>query len=322
MRVAFVLNGLTRDVEFLTGDLANLTIKLKEKYGIDSDFYCHFWSNQGVYFYDNTPFNGTIPIQNPLGIEKVLVNLDPVSYKISKSIDMQSDFVEYYHHLKSINHLVIKNFNTSQRSEYKHNKWRMFCNKFSQLYGFESAVQLVKESGVTYDAIIRFRYDVLYDSEKSIVALVNALKSQINNMVVQDFKKYSALTRYAETETITDLSKTLDSKFEYGMGDVMFLSSADNMIAYAENIYKNSIATLLKIQESLHYVYPTEIFWLNAALDKNISLTANSRLFSSIVRNKNELSKIYRQNISAAVSSLSNFRYPTDTFQGSIKNND
>lgn len=322
MRVAFVLNGLTRGLEFLADDLFKLTIDLKKTYNIDSDFYCHFWSDQGIYFYDNTSFKSNIPIQNPIGIKQVLKSLNPIEYKISKFVEMEPDFFEYYQHLKSLNYLFFKSLNTSQKAEYMHDKWRMFCNKFSQLYGFESAVQLVKESCVTYDAIIRFRYDVLYDSEKSIVALVNALKSQISNIVIQDFKKYSVLTRYAEVEITTDLSKTPDSKFEYGMGDIMFLSSADNMIAYSENIFKNSAATLLKIQESLHYIYPTEIFWLNAALDKNISLTVNTRLFNSIIRNKNELDKTYKQNINVAVSRLSNFRYPTDTFLGNIKNND
>lgn len=318
MRIAFVLNGLTRDLEFLADDLIDLTNILKKKYNIDSDFYCHFWSNQGVYFYDNNPFEGTIATQNPKGVEKILKSLDPVLHKISKPIDMEPEFLKYYHHVKSTNYELFNSLSTKQRAGHRHSKWRMFCNKFSQLYGFESVMSLVKQSKISYDAVIRFRYDVLYDSEKNTDMLVKAIKTQTDNLIIQDMRKYSSTNKYSEQDMIYSVSSdTFDSNFEYGMGDVMFLSSLDNMINYSEDLYKKSTEYLLKIDESFHFVYPTEIFWLSAALSKNIPVTINIRLYNAIIRHKDELSKNYKQNINATVDSLSHFRYPIDTFEGS-----
>lgn len=187
-RIAVVLTGLVGDQHRIAHLLKGSFDYLSEDFGLDFDFYCHFWSNDNRYPMD---FDHKIigHIKFP---EENIAHIDHVKEVFSPVASTTSDYMELYEHFLAVGNdydsplhcekireldtmfrdkKIHKNFFIDVVPESAHGLyedwlayltgWIHFVTQTSQVLSAAKGTKLVVDSGIQYDAVIRWRFDNL-----------------------------------------------------------------------------------------------------------------------------------------------------------------
>ena len=189
MKIAIMLAGLLIDKIDTLPHIKQMFDYIATRNNIEIDYYCHFWAPENMYPY-NIDYNSTnivVPWENMGSINYAMDVFKPVDFKISNYTDMlpyfnaySNEFSKKHVWLKDVfsnsdsfinkdihRRFFVDNFNNPVYDFDKwwayHIKWCQFVHQMSQIYSTSQTMKLVANSGVDYDAVIRWRYDVLFD---------------------------------------------------------------------------------------------------------------------------------------------------------------
>lgn len=207
MKIAIFLTGLIIDKKDTLVHIKRMFDYWSEKNNIKIDVYAHFWDSIGLYpytiNYDDTMIK--VPWENKGSVDYAIDLFKPVSYKISKYTDLHDYFIKFlYDNKHYTNDPWIKEIHSSvltarffnkdihkrffvdnfDRPEYQfdlwwsyHVKWCQFVHVASQAYTAAQSLKMIIESGNTYDAVLKWRFDLICDYKTHNNRLVEVMKT-------------------------------------------------------------------------------------------------------------------------------------------------
>jgi hypothetical protein len=211
MKLAIFLTGLIIDKRKVLPHIKRIFDFWAETNNIEIDIYCHFWDSESIYPYhiDYNSTKITVPWENAGSVNYAIDILKPVDYTISKFTDTHNYFLKYINALtefqpnswnKDIQDAIIsekflqKNIHTRYFVEESNNcvhdfnlwwsyhvRWCQFIHVISQAYTTHKALQLIINSDKTYDAVLKWRYDLLCDYKTHNDKIINAMHTPFVN---------------------------------------------------------------------------------------------------------------------------------------------
>lgn len=203
------LTGLIKEKTDVLPHIKKMFDYLAIRNGISIDYYCHFWdpSNRYPYNIDDTEFKITVPKESNESINYAIDIFDPTNYSVVPYKNMYdgylSWFIQTHYNVQSAdkftetvkycfdNHLFynktinkkffIDNFVDDVDKKFNnwwfhHISWCTFSHKFSQLYSASSMMELISNSNKDYDAILKWRYDVIANYHRYESRIIETLK--------------------------------------------------------------------------------------------------------------------------------------------------
>lgn len=241
-RTALILTGLIQDRQNMIPVIEKIISKLAT-HGHEIDVYCHQWNEDNRFLFE--PFDKSIinslPIEQTDNVTLLNNTLSPHSLIVNNFSDMKKEF-EYYlkyaldftRDYDSISkydisyntyNLPNKNFDNPSISEKINlltlaNSWRIFVNKFSQMYSFIEVCKEIERSNKDYDNVLRWRYDV-FTNHRNISNISNMLNNKINGV-----RFNGAWLQFNSIKTKTDIQ------------NIPFINTdAHNKVVYLEDLW-------------------------------------------------------------------------------------
>lgn len=196
MRVAIFLTGLIQDRFSVIPHIKKMFDVIGHNHGIDFDYYCHFWNPQNKYPYylDDSVVKIKLPSEDSRNARKVVDFLKPKNHAVSsydeilpyyeKVFDNQlrTQPSEWKHHLKNVladrkfaNKTIHERFfsftfehphNCFREWFHLHSDWCKVVHNISQVFSASKCAKMIASSDMKYDAILKWRYDLVFDYHK------------------------------------------------------------------------------------------------------------------------------------------------------------
>lgn len=210
MKIAIYLTGLIIDKPQTLPFIKTMFDNFASRNDLQIDFYCHFWDNTNIYPY-NIDYNSTlikVPQENRRSVQNAINVFKPVHYKTTEFASLYPRFVDYYSQIHKHNQWVCESLNTVADScKFKnihsnyflenyidpvdafdrwwhlHVNWCRYIHLISQAYTASAGANMVRASGIEYDAVIKWRYDVVADLISNNNKFLNAIRHCVNNNV-------------------------------------------------------------------------------------------------------------------------------------------
>jgi hypothetical protein len=203
MKIAVILTGLLIDKVKTLPHIKKMFDFISSRNNIEIDYYCHFWAPEKMYPY-SVNYHSTkivVPWENQGSIDYAKSVFEPVDCKVSNYADILPYFDVYSAELSkhdnwlkdvfSSKHLFVnqdihKRFfvDNFEDPAYQfdvwwayHINWCQFIHQVAQMYSTSQSMKLVADSNINYDAVIRWRFDVLFDYKGFEETLVNLIRS-------------------------------------------------------------------------------------------------------------------------------------------------
>lgn len=205
MKIAIMLTGLLIDKLNTLPHIKKMFDYIASRNNIDIDYYCHFWAPEKMYPY-NVDYHSTkivVPWENQGSIDYAKDIFKPINSKVSNYSDILPYFDTYATELSKTdawlneafsskhlftNHDIHKRFFVDNFDHPSHEfdkwwtyhiNWCQFVHQTAQVYSTSESMKLVAASNINYDAVIRWRFDVLFDYkgfEGMLVSLFQNIK--------------------------------------------------------------------------------------------------------------------------------------------------
>lgn len=322
-KIAIVLTGVIKNnIESL--HLVNSIIKdLRSDFHID--VFCHCWDSNDKFTMNvdliDEVINKELPSENH-DIEGTLQEIfSPSAIIKSKFSEMYSPYyLEYLHYVEDKSHIidflnsastslsVIKNFKNMESNNKNYSikdkiktlqlfdSYVTFINKFSQMYAFSETLRHVKNED-NYDAVIRWRYDVVTNKEfiPNIKKMIHSMNDGIcvngawlqHNSVktVHDVfnKPFINTDDFNKIIYLQDLFWCVSKNYFDAISDDKFLKRYSENIVDITNIYKRTSQDI--------FMNSHAIFW-KTLVECKVPISVNNKdakISSFIVRNSKGL---------------------------------
>lgn len=200
MKIAIMLTGLLIDKVNTLPHIKKMFDYIASRNNIEIDYYCHFWAPEKMYPY-SIDYHSTkivVPWENQGSINHAIDIFKPLNSKVSSYSDILPYFEQFTVNLKDpwlkevfsskhlfVNHDIHKRFfvDNFENPSYEFDKWWAyhinwcrFVHHLAQAYSTSESMKLVASSNIKYDAVIRWRFDVLFDYKGVESMLVNLLR--------------------------------------------------------------------------------------------------------------------------------------------------
>jgi hypothetical protein len=205
MKIAIMLTGLLIDKVDTLPHIKKMFDYIAAKNNLAIDYYCHFWAPENMYPY-HIDYHATkiaVPWENQGSINHAIDIFKPISYKVSKYSEILPYFENYTISLSKhdkwlneafsdaemfVNHNIHKRFFVDNFEDpitifnkwwTYHINWCQFIHYTAQVYSVSELMKIVSSSNTDYDAVIKWRFDVLFDYksfESMIVDLIRNIK--------------------------------------------------------------------------------------------------------------------------------------------------
>ena len=184
LKVAICLTGLIRDNAAVPEYVRQIFTKIGNDNDIEFDYYCHFWNNDKPYPYEiNEDCLGIValPREDEDSVKQVITTLSPKAVVTNSYSDMFPVFLnnglrQYIHYNRYLDLFVgkkiDKNFfvtlDEADPTTYfdawwrLHTDWIGFAHLTSQFFAAAQCLKTIVNSGIQYDAILKWRYDQLF----------------------------------------------------------------------------------------------------------------------------------------------------------------
>jgi hypothetical protein len=207
MKIAIMLTGLLIDKVNTLPHIKRMFDFISLRNNIEVDYYCHFWAPENMYPY-NVDYHATkivVPWENQGSIDYAKEVFNPINSKTSNYADILPYFNEYVSEISKhdswlndvfsdktryIGQDIHKRFFADNFSDpvYEFDKWWayhinwcQFIHQIAQIYSTSESMKLVADSNINYDAVIRWRFDVLFDYKGFEATLVNLFRDIKND---------------------------------------------------------------------------------------------------------------------------------------------
>lgn len=227
MRAALCISGQPRDIELGVEQIRNRVLNVND--GVSIDVFCHCWDPKEIWDSSQQNLIGTLSLPNKKYKELISDILKPKTF-VS---EMQKDF--------SYADLFIGHPTAKQRSIASSFYSVYLANRLKSIYEYSKSI--------TYDYVIRARYDLSYDTDIVLNQYSKVVSSKIvvpcNYQLDQDAIPWNSVNK--------------------GMVDVFAISSSKNMDVYS--------STYLHLKDINSKYYPpfAEVY-----------LGVNTRVFNGI----------------------------------------
>ena len=201
MKIAISLNGLILDKVKILPHIKTMFNLFAERNGVEIDYYCHFWNDNGLYPYEFNDSDSQIVLPKEYSMQQALDIIQPIEYTVSNFNECMPHFLNYYSRKdnndwekniseiiqnKQFEHNIHSRFfidNYPDRPEDAFDKWWFihvaycqFIHMISQPFSISKCCNMILKSGKEYDACIRWRYDVVADLKTHNNKLIQAIE--------------------------------------------------------------------------------------------------------------------------------------------------
>lgn len=211
MNVAIILTGLINEKYETLPHIKRMFDYWADQNNLEIDIYCHFWDSNNVYPY-NINYDCTkikVPKERKESIDYAINVFKPVNSVTSSFVDTHQHFVKFIDMITDAQpskwHKEIQESITKGQFKEKdiharyfidetqdpihafnlwwmyHVRWCQFNHIVSQAYTLHKGLRMVINSGKHYDAVIKWRYDLLCDYKTANNKLMNAITADFDN---------------------------------------------------------------------------------------------------------------------------------------------
>jgi hypothetical protein len=270
--IAVFLTGLIIEKTSILPHIKRMFDYLASRNNLSVDFYCHFWDPSDRYPYniDDSFLKIMVPWENMGSINYAIDVFRPTNYKISSYLSMHDSFVDAFHNMKSYtdekwfqtikynldhqfffdknihNRFFVEHFPDEPEEKfdqwwYYHTKWCSFVHSASQGYSASNAMKLIANSDKHYDAIFKWRYDLLanyHDFENRIVETLHNAKNKNAYFtdVAWEGLEWSGPFPYNLNDDHSDKVVSV--------GDAWWITNHQTNSILSQNFYKNFINSM------------------------------------------------------------------------------
>ena len=211
LKVAICLVGILRDKSAVPGYIKEMFTKIGNDHNIEFDYYCHFWNNDKLYpYYIIDDWQGTtLPKEDDASVQQVIDALHPKAVTCNTYNDMRDLYLHHgsnhqVNHSEYLNLFIDKTidkdfFITLDNNDPVkyfdcwwrfHNDWIEFAHLTGQFFAVEQCLKTIVNSGTHYDAILKWRYDQLFNtSPTNVNTLVENLRNVTANQIVVEWMR-------------------------------------------------------------------------------------------------------------------------------------
>ena len=207
MKIAIMLTGLIIDKTDTLPYIKEMFDGFAERNNLEIDYYCHFWSPEGLYPYkiDYHKTRMSVPWENKGSTDLAHSIFQPVESRTNEFRNLYWNVVEWYNHnqnteWKAEGLHIVKNFivdkelhpnfflDNFEKSTSVFDQWwdwhTCYCRYIhvvSQAYTVYQCNEMIVNSGIDYDCILKWRYDVLADFVANNDKMMSAIQHCVDS---------------------------------------------------------------------------------------------------------------------------------------------
>jgi len=207
MKIAIMLTGLIMDKTDTLPYIKEMFDGFAERNNLEIDYYCHFWSPEGLYPYriDYHKTRMAVPWENKGSTDLAHSIFQPVESRTNEFRNLYWNAVDYYDHTandewKVEGSDIVKNFivnkelhpnfflDNFEKSTSVFDQWwdwhTWYCryvHLVSQAYTVYQCNEMIVNSGIDYDCILKWRYDVVADLISNNDKMMSAIQHCVDS---------------------------------------------------------------------------------------------------------------------------------------------